>query len=129
MERDDLGSLLASFDCGLVGLNREQTGLSVPSKTIGLMSAGVPIIACVDETSETALMLKENNCGFLCPPESPRKLAELILKLKNNENQSEKFRINGIHSANSNYNIKQISEKYAKSLSFSKCPNIYFYLK
>ena len=118
VEREQLGSLLASFDCGLVGLNREQTGLSVPSKTIGLMSAGVPIIACVDDSSETAQMLKESNCGYICDPCLPKNLAELILKLKYNKRQIENFRINGTQAANRNYHIQEISEQYAKALNY-----------
>ena len=118
VEREHLGSLLDSFNCGLVGLNREQTGLSVPSKTIGLMSAGVPIIACVDDSSETAQMLKESNCGDICDPHLPENLAELIVKLKNNKRQTENFSFNGIQVANKNYHIQEISEKYAKALNY-----------
>ena len=116
MEREQLGSLLAEFDCGLVGLNRNQTGLSVPSKTIALMSAGVPVIACVDILSETALMLNENNCGFSCPPEDPTKLAELILKLKNDPKEREILRNNAIHAVDSDYCIQEIVETYAEVL-------------
>jgi colanic acid biosynthesis glycosyl transferase WcaI len=116
VEREQLGSLLASFDCGLVGLNPEQTGLSVPSKTIGLMSAGVPIIACVDKTSETAHILKEHNCGYLCPPMDPGKLAELILKLKDNPKEREFLRNNAIHAVDSDFHIQQIVESYSQIL-------------
>ena len=116
MQREQLGTLLSSFDCGLVGLKREQTGLSVPSKTVGLMSAGVPVIACVNELSETALMLKENNCGFISPPEDPRKLAELILKLKDNPKEREFLRNNAIHAVESDFHIQQIVESYSEIL-------------
>ena len=116
VEREQLGSLLASFDCGLVGLNPEQTGLSVPSKTIGLMSAGVPIIACVDKLSETALMIQENKSGYLCSPKDPRKLAELILKLKDNPKEREFLRNNAIHAVESDFHIQQIVESYSEIL-------------
>ena len=113
VERDDLGSLLASFDCGLVGLNREQTGLSVPSKTIGLMSAGVPIIACVDDTSETALMILENECGYVCNPEDSAKLVECILKLKEDPNQCISFGENATLATIKSFQISDITNLYA----------------
>ena len=93
VERDQLGSLLAAFDCGLVGLEHNQTGLSVPSKTVALLAAGVPVIACVDDVSETAFMINENDCGYVCPPKDSRKLAKLILELKED----------GIHVYNGTY--------------------------
>jgi colanic acid biosynthesis glycosyl transferase WcaI len=120
VERDDLGSLLASFDCGLVGLNPEQTGLSVPSKTIGLMSAGVPVIACVNDSSETALMIQENKCGYLCSSDNAERLAELILRLKGDAEQIKSFSQAGIYASNQKYHIDSISNAYADFLNFSK---------
>lgn len=116
VKHEQLGSLLAEFDCGLVGLNRNQTGLSVPSKTIALMTAGVPVIACVDETSETALMINENNCGWVCEPESSAHLAETILKLKKDTKQYKGFRQNATGVVNQKFHIQQIVESYNKIL-------------
>jgi colanic acid biosynthesis glycosyl transferase WcaI len=116
VEREQLGSLLASFDCGLVGLNREQTGLSVPSKTIGLMSAGVPMIACVDVTSETALMILESKCGYVCNPEDSKKLVECILKLKEDPNNCILFGENATLAANKSFQITDLAKMYADFL-------------
>ena len=117
VERDNLGSLLASFDCGLVGLNQEQTGLSVPSKTIGLMSAGVPIIACVDDATETAHMILESNCGYVCNPTDSTKLVESILKLKDEPNQCISFGENATLAVNRSFQITDITNLYATFLS------------
>lgn len=116
VERGDLGSLLASFDCGLVGLNPEQTGLSVPSKTIALMTAGVPIIACVNEGSETSLMIQENDCGYQCPPTDSTKLAKFILKLKEDRKQGKVFEENAVFAASKSYQITDIANIYANYL-------------
>lgn len=117
VERESLGSLLSTFDCGLVGLNRDQTGLSVPSKTIGLMAAGVPVIACVDETSETAQMIREINCGYICSPEEPKILADLICQLKENPEQITSFKQAGVYASNTKYHIDTISGCYADFLN------------
>jgi colanic acid biosynthesis glycosyl transferase WcaI len=116
VERRHLGSLLDSFDCGLVGLNENQTGLSVPSKTIGLMSAGVPIVACVSEQSETAMMLKEYNCGVVVQPDCSRSLANGILSLQQCRKKCEQFSQNGLSAVAESFNIESISNCYFKIL-------------
>ena len=116
VKREELGSLLASFDCGLVGLNREQSGLSVPSKTIGLVTAGIPVIACVDESSETALMLKEIKCGCICDPESPSELAKKIIDLKNDRDKYNIWQENGRKALNQKFHINSIVEQYTNIL-------------
>ena len=116
VDRKHLGSLLYSFDCGLVGLNKNQTGLSVPSKTIGLMSAGVPIVACVSEQSETAMMLKEYNCGVVVQPDCSRSLANGILSLQQCRKKCEQFSQNGLSAVAESFNIESISNSYFKIL-------------
>ena len=116
VEREQLGSLLASFDCGLVGLNQEQTGLSVPSKTIGLISAGVPVIACVDEASETAQMINENNCGWVSTQDAPVELARNIINLKKKHEKRVTWKENAEKAVNQKFHINLIVEKYEKIL-------------
>jgi colanic acid biosynthesis glycosyl transferase WcaI len=116
VDRNELGSLLNEFDCGLVGLNKEQTGLSVPSKTVALMTAGLPIIACVDDTSETALMIQENKCGYICPTSDSSKLADFILKLKEDPNDCILFGENATLAANKSFQITDLAKMYADFL-------------
>jgi len=116
VEREQLGSLLDSFDCGLVGLNREQTGLSVPSKTIALITSGVPVIACVDESSETALMIKENQCGCICDPESPSELAKKIIDLKNDRDKCNIWKENGEKAVRQKFHINSVVEQFTNIL-------------
>jgi len=117
VERRHLGSLLDSFDCGLVGLNENQTGLSVPSKTIGLMSAGVPVIACVSPESETALMLEENDSGVLVSPDCSKSLSDMILKLKHDRSLLEKFQRNSFLAVKNKLNLQNISNHYFEVLN------------
>jgi glycosyltransferase involved in cell wall biosynthesis len=43
---------------------------SVPSKLQSYMFSGKPVIACVDEKSETAYTIKTSRCGWVIPPEN-----------------------------------------------------------
>ena len=99
-----------------MGLNEEQTGLSVPSKTVALMTAGLPIIACVDDTSETALMIQENKCGYICPPADSSKLADFILKLKEDPNECILFGENATLASKKSFQITDIAKMYADYL-------------
>jgi len=76
--REDLGAVLQSFDVGLVALKRGQEGLSVPSKTFGIMAAGKPIVAIMAEDSEIALIIKETGCGWIVDPGDVNGLCNVI---------------------------------------------------
>lgn len=65
--RLDLGKLLRTADVGLVSLKDGFEGFSVPSKTFGIMAAGVPVVAVMSEKSEIARLLKEYNTGYVVP--------------------------------------------------------------
>ena len=86
--------------------------MSVPSKTIGLMSAGVPILACVNDQSETALMIKENKCGLIIPPDCSRSLADAILSLQQNEKKCDEYSQNALSAVTKSLNIESISKAY-----------------
>ena len=55
--REELGTLLSCVDVGLVSLHTGHEGLSVPSKTYGLMAAGVPILGLLPKTSEISFSI------------------------------------------------------------------------
>lgn len=66
--REELGAVLSAFDIGLVALKKGQEGLSVPSKTFGLMAAGKPIIGIMAADSEIGLVIQETQCGWVVEP-------------------------------------------------------------
>lgn len=82
--REALPHLMAAADIGLVCLMPGQEGLSVPSKTFGLMAAGLPVVAVMAQTSEIALVLSENHCGLVTQPLDPQACATAILELYQN---------------------------------------------
>ncbi|MFT5170723.1 MAG: glycosyltransferase involved in cell wall biosynthesis, partial [Candidatus Marinamargulisbacteria bacterium] len=81
VSRKQLGHLLASADVGLVSLLPSQEGLSVPSKSFGLMAAGTPILGILPEKSEISLIVKAEGCGWIVPPRQPKKLARVISEI------------------------------------------------
>ena len=76
--RELLPQLLAAADVGLAPLRSGLASTSVPSKILGIMAAGRPVIAAAEPGSDTAQLIEEAGCGLTVTPESPRALAEAI---------------------------------------------------
>jgi colanic acid biosynthesis glycosyl transferase WcaI len=81
--REQLPLVLASADVSLVSLQRGIGLGSLPSKTYSILASGRPVIASVDEGSETWNLIQKAGAGLCIPPEDPQALAEAIVTLKN----------------------------------------------
>jgi glycosyltransferase involved in cell wall biosynthesis len=76
--RDVLPLSLASADVHFVGLARGLAGFVVPSRIWGVLAAGRPVLAAADDDSETAMLVREVECGIAVAPGEPLRLAEAI---------------------------------------------------
>jgi colanic acid biosynthesis glycosyl transferase WcaI len=77
---EDLGSMLASADVGLVTLNPESAATSIPSKMHGYTSAARPLIASVAPRSAVAHFISAGGFGWAVPPADPEALAGAVLQ-------------------------------------------------
>jgi len=82
--RQLLPQVLASADVSLVALKRGLSRNSVPSKCYSIMASARPVIASVDEGSDTWNLVEGARCGLCVPPEDPDSLAEAIWQLYQN---------------------------------------------
>ncbi len=78
---EDLPFTLTTADVGIVSLERELTGLAVPSKAFYFLAAGVPIIALCEQQTELADIVREFGCGCVIPPGQPAKITATIRQL------------------------------------------------
>lgn len=69
---------LAACDVALITLSSGMLGLGVPSKAYFSMAADKPLLAVMDASAEVALMVQEDNVGWVCAPSDPAALALLI---------------------------------------------------
>ncbi|HKQ03891.1 MAG TPA: glycosyltransferase family 4 protein [Blastocatellia bacterium] len=76
--REMLRFSLAAADVSLITLAPGLAGLSVPSKTYGIMAAARPILFVGDLSSEIASIINENGCGTVISSGESEKLARLI---------------------------------------------------
>ena len=84
-ERKLLPWVLASADVSLLTLKRGMGADSVPSKCYSIMASGRPIIASVDEGSDTWKVIQRAGCGLCLEPDNPRALARTILELRRDQ--------------------------------------------
>jgi len=83
--RELLPQSLSSADVHFVGLGRGLSGYVVPSRVYGILAAAKPVIAAVDEDSETARLVRESGAGIVIPPGRPELLAEEIRRFASGE--------------------------------------------
>lgn len=79
-----IASLPDSLACSSIALISQRHGLdgmAVPCKLYGILASGRAIVAAVPEESEVALVVRENACGIVVPPDDPLALAAAIRSL------------------------------------------------
>jgi colanic acid biosynthesis glycosyl transferase WcaI len=66
--RSEQNEFLNACDIAILSLVPGMLGLAVPSRTYNLMAAGKPIIALVSERSEVAMIVREQEIGWVVEP-------------------------------------------------------------
>jgi glycosyltransferase involved in cell wall biosynthesis len=74
----ELESFLSAGDVWVIPYRKDNTGVSVPSRIYNLLAIGRPIIICSEADAEAAILLREENIGWVAPPEDPKALAQII---------------------------------------------------
>ena len=112
VERDQLASSLSAADVGLVSLMNGHEGLSVPSKTYGILAVGNPVLGLLPEQSEIAKLLIETPCGLVSEPLDWKGLKENILFLYNNPSDTKQLGKNGQQSIKETYHVGHATDRY-----------------
>jgi glycosyltransferase involved in cell wall biosynthesis len=76
--REALRYSLAAGNAALVTLSSGLAGLSVPSKSYGILAAGRPLLFVGDSRSCIARIVTDNECGAVVSSGDSRRLAEVI---------------------------------------------------
>ncbi|MDE3190609.1 MAG: glycosyltransferase family 4 protein [Acidobacteriota bacterium] len=79
--RETLSASLSSAQMHYVGLGRGLSGYVVPSRLYGILAAGRPVLAAVDDESETAAVVRAVGCGLVVPPSRPELVAQALRDL------------------------------------------------
>jgi len=115
-DRKRLSEVQATGDIGLVTLLPGRGRTSVPSKVLGYLAAGRPVIASVDLDSDTADDIGKANAGLVVEPANPKALAEAVLKAKNDPAWREVAGKNARAHLERNYAWNNVLEQYRQVL-------------
>jgi glycosyltransferase involved in cell wall biosynthesis len=74
----ELESFLSAGDIWIVPYRKNNTGVSVPSRIYNLLAIGRPIIICSEPDAEAAILMREEDIGWVAPPEDPEAIARII---------------------------------------------------
>ena len=77
--KEFLSVSLSAADLHLVPLQKGITGLIVPSKVYGILAAGRPFVAAIEDDSHAAQIVREHGCGIRVEPDSPAELKAAIV--------------------------------------------------
>ena len=102
----------ASGDTSVVIYRRGLAGFSVPSKLLAAMSGARPVIAAVDEGSETFKIIKHAKCGLIIPPETPHAMAKSILYLYKRPERCTKMGLAGRRYAETHFSKASVVNAY-----------------
>lgn len=84
----DLDEFLSAADVWIIPYRRDVAGVSVPSRIYNLLAVGRPVIVTAEPNSEAALMLKEEDIGWVARPEDPHDLAAAIRSAASDRGQT-----------------------------------------
>ena len=107
-----LGESFASADVFVISLKAGMAGYIVPSKLYGILAAGRPYVAAVEEVSEVAAITRRYDCGLLAEPGKPRDLADKILALYRDRPLAERLGANARRAALEFDRPKQVTAYY-----------------
>jgi colanic acid biosynthesis glycosyl transferase WcaI len=89
--RERMRDSYATADVFLVSLKRGLAGYIVPSKLYGILAAGRPYVAAVEDDSEVASITRELECGILVAPGDVGGMAHEIARLHRDRDLARKL--------------------------------------
>jgi glycosyltransferase involved in cell wall biosynthesis len=106
--KENLGQSLGAADLHLIPLRKGLAGCVVPSKLYGILAAGVPYVAAIDDDSEVAEVTRTYRCGVLIAPDCPEQLVGALRWCRENPGELREMGRRGRRVAEGVYN-RQVS--------------------
>lgn len=112
--RELLGPMLASATATIISFVDAMKGLSVPSRMYNVLSAATPIIAIADPQSELALVVAEEQAGWVLPPGDADALVALVERLATPDGAAEAVRrgMNGRAAVEAHYTFAAVIDRF-----------------
>lgn len=115
MER--LAEMLSAADLAVVCLDKAFTGLSVPSKSYGIMASGTPILGFIDPDSEIGQMILEEKCGLLLPDPTAEQISQTLRSFIDHSNSLAEMSTAGYEAFLDKYTLSRAAHAYDSALT------------
>jgi UDP-N-acetylmuramyl pentapeptide phosphotransferase/UDP-N-acetylglucosamine-1-phosphate transferase/glycosyltransferase involved in cell wall biosynthesis len=115
--KEKLGEFLTAADLHFIPLRRGLAGAIVPSKLYGILAAGVPFIAAVDDDSEVARVAMETGAGLVIPPDSVVDLAATLVWCLENRASLPAMGMRGRHAAEKRFSRPVCVRKFERVIA------------
>jgi glycosyltransferase involved in cell wall biosynthesis len=112
----------AAADVFVVSLKSGLAGYIVPSKLYGILAAGRPYVAAVEDASEVAAITRRYGCGLVVPPGKSGELADQILNLYYNRPLATRMGVNARWAALEFDRPRQVQAYYDLFRSLTRTP-------
>jgi len=100
-----LSESFAAADVFVVSLLPGMSGYIVPSKLYGILAAGRPYIASLEQESEAVQIALANDCGMVAIPGDPKNFSEQILALYRDRERTRRMGENARRVAESQFDL------------------------
>lgn len=75
---EEYDSVAAACDVGMIFLDHRFTIPNFPSRILGYMSAGLPVLACTDACTDLGRVIRENGIGWWCESHSVEEFQKAV---------------------------------------------------
>jgi len=114
--KEVLPYMLAASDVCLIPQRRNITDIVMPSKLLGIMASGRPVVAGANQGSELYQVIKDSGCGIVVEPENAEKMMEAIMEIYNEPQKKEDFGRKAREYAVEHLNSKMILKSLEKEI-------------
>ncbi len=112
--------VLAGVDCGIATLRKDLGTPVIPSKILGFMAGGKPVVASLNYESDGVALIRRAGCGICAEPGNPGSLARAILTLYHDRSLAESMGRNGRAFVEKHCTLEQAISKYDQLLDRSR---------
>jgi len=110
--RQLLPYMFSSADVMLIPQKANVKDICMPSKLLYIMASATPLVASVNNQSETAKTINDAKSGLVVEPENPVILSKAILKLKKSKRMRQNLGKNGRNYVINNYEKNKVLKKF-----------------
>jgi colanic acid biosynthesis glycosyl transferase WcaI len=109
---EGLAEMYSAADVLLLNQRAAIVDSVIPSKLLTYMAAGRPVLAAVNNKSETARYVERAECGLIVPPQDPKALVDAALSLRRNLALRERYGANGRAHAEQHFTREKVLREY-----------------